>query len=56
MRAARYWGKEDIRVEDVPVPEIGPGEALIKVGYAGICGSDMWITAERIHGLRHPSS
>ncbi|HHV58215.1 MAG TPA: alcohol dehydrogenase catalytic domain-containing protein [Firmicutes bacterium] len=43
MRAARYWGKEDIRVEDVPVPEIGPGEALIKVGYAGICGSDMWI-------------
>ena len=43
MRAARFWGKEDIHLEEVPVPEIGHGEALIKVGYAGICGSDMWI-------------
>lgn len=43
MKALRYWGKEDVRFEDIPVPEIGPGEALVKVGYAGICGSDMWI-------------
>jgi (R,R)-butanediol dehydrogenase / meso-butanediol dehydrogenase / diacetyl reductase len=40
MRAAVYHGPGDVRVQDVPVPEPGPGEVLIKVGTAGICGSD----------------
>ncbi len=41
MLAARLYGKDDVRVEDVPDPAISPGEALLKVGCACICGTDM---------------
>jgi L-iditol 2-dehydrogenase len=41
MHAAVYHGKEDIRLETVPVPEIGPGEVLIRVHTCGICGTDL---------------
>lgn len=41
MRAAVYHGKEDVRLETVPVPEIGPGELLIRVHTCGICGTDL---------------
>ncbi len=41
MRAAVYHGKEDVRLETVPVPEIGPGEVLIRVHTCGICGTDL---------------
>lgn len=41
MRAARYYGPTDIRVEEVPVPDIGEDEVLVKVKSAGICGSDL---------------
>jgi L-iditol 2-dehydrogenase len=41
MRAAVYRGKDDVRVETVPVPQIGPGELLIKVHTCGICGTDL---------------
>lgn len=41
MLAAVYRGKNDIRLETVPVPEIGPGEILIKVHTCGICGTDL---------------
>jgi erythritol/L-threitol dehydrogenase len=34
-------GPRDYRVEEVPVPEPGPGEVLIEVGAVGICASDM---------------
>ncbi len=40
MRAAVLYGVGDIRVEDVPVPEPGPGEVLLSVGTVGICGTD----------------
>lgn len=43
MLAAVYHGPEDIRVEEVPRPEIGPDEALIKVLNANICGTDLRI-------------
>lgn len=43
MLAAVYYGKEDIRIMDVPQPEIGPGELLIKVLSASICGTDLRI-------------
>jgi 2-desacetyl-2-hydroxyethyl bacteriochlorophyllide A dehydrogenase len=45
MQAAIYYGKEDVRVENVPMPEIGPGEVLLRVRYTGICGTDMSIYA-----------
>lgn len=40
MRAAVYLGPGDVRIMATPVPEPGPGEVLIKVAAAGICGSD----------------
>jgi 2-desacetyl-2-hydroxyethyl bacteriochlorophyllide A dehydrogenase len=41
MQAAVYHGPRDIRVEDVPMPEIGGGELLVRVKACGICGSDL---------------
>jgi L-iditol 2-dehydrogenase len=41
MRAALLYGKEDLRIEDVPVPEIGPGEILLKVKASAVCGTDI---------------
>ena len=41
MRAAVYRGKDDDRLETVPVPEIGPGELLVRVHTCGICGTDL---------------
>jgi L-iditol 2-dehydrogenase len=36
-----YYSNEDIRVEEVPTPKIGPGELLLRVEASGICGSDV---------------
>src|SRR6266571_2073707 len=41
MQAAVYRGKDDVRLETVPVPEIGPGEVLLRVHTCGICGTDL---------------
>lgn len=41
MRAGVYREKGVVRVEDVPVPEVGEGEVLIKVAACGICGTDI---------------
>lgn len=43
MKAARYYGIHDIRCEQIDKPSCGEKEALIKVSYAGICGSDLHI-------------
>ena len=41
MQAAVYRGVNDVRLETVPVPEIGAGELLIRVHTCGICGTDL---------------
>jgi (R,R)-butanediol dehydrogenase/meso-butanediol dehydrogenase/diacetyl reductase len=41
MRAAVYHGPRDIRIEQVAVPEPGPGQLLVEVSRNGICGSDL---------------
>src|SRR5579863_6844028 len=41
MRAGVYRGKGIVRVEEVPVPEVGDGEVLIKVAACGVCGTDI---------------
>jgi L-iditol 2-dehydrogenase len=41
MQAAVYRGKDDVRLETVPVPRIGVGEVLIRVHTCGICGTDL---------------
>jgi L-iditol 2-dehydrogenase len=43
MLAAVYHGPQDLRVEEVPVPEIGAGELLLSVRSASICGTDLRI-------------
>lgn len=47
MRAALFHGGTDIRVQEVATPVPGPGEVLVRVRAAGICGSDL-------HGYRNP--
>jgi len=41
MRAGVYRDKGVVHVEEVPVPEVGEGEVLIKVAACGICGTDI---------------
>ncbi len=41
MKAAVYLGVNDVRLEEVPVPEIGAGEILVRVHTCGICGTDL---------------
>jgi L-iditol 2-dehydrogenase len=41
MKAAVYRGVNDVRLEEVPVPEIGLGEILVRVHTCGICGTDL---------------
>lgn len=41
MKGAVYYGPRDIRLEDLPTPEPGPGELLIEVARNGLCGSDL---------------
>ena len=49
MQAVVYRGVNDMRVETVPVPVIGPGELLVKVATCGICGTDL----KKIHTGSH---
>ena len=41
MLAAVYRGVNDVRLETVPVPQIGPGELLLRVHTCGVCGTDL---------------
>jgi L-iditol 2-dehydrogenase len=41
MQAAVYRGRDDVRLETVPVPEIGAGELLVRIHTCGICGTDL---------------
>jgi L-iditol 2-dehydrogenase len=49
MRVARWYNNRDVRVEEMPVPQIGPGEMLVRVVASGICGSDVmeWYRLDR---------
>lgn len=40
MRAVLFEGQEQLRVADVPRPECGPGEVLLRIAACGICGGD----------------
>jgi L-iditol 2-dehydrogenase len=41
MKAVVYRGRGDLRVEELPVPEPGPGEMLVRVDACGICPTDL---------------
>lgn len=40
MKAAMFYGPKDVRLEDVPVPEIGPRDVRVKVAFGLTCGTD----------------
>jgi len=41
MKGAVYYGKEDVKIQDVPIPSYTDSEVLVKVAYCGICGTDL---------------
>ncbi len=49
MRVASWYNNRDVRIEEMPVPDIGPDELLMKVIASGICGSDVmeWYRLDR---------
>lgn len=50
MKALYIHGKEDIRVENVAIPEPSEGEIRLRMAYAGICGSDLHYYFEGANG------
>jgi len=49
MRVAMWYNNRDVRIEEMPVPQIGSGELLVRVEASGICGSDVmeWYRLDR---------
>ncbi len=45
-----YYSNNDVRLEEMPTPQIGPGELLLKVAASGICGSDVmeWYRRDKV--------
>jgi 2-desacetyl-2-hydroxyethyl bacteriochlorophyllide A dehydrogenase len=41
VQAATFYGPRDFRIEELPDPAPGPGEAVVRVRSAGICGGDL---------------
>ncbi len=50
MKVGMYYSNRDVRIEEVEIPKIGPGELLVKVMASGICGSDVleWYRIDRV--------
>jgi len=58
MKAARYYGYKDIRVEEIAVPEVPAGCVRVRVAWAGICGTDrheytgpVWVPINKPHRI-----
>ena len=51
MRAVRIHAKQDMRSEEVPSPEPAGGQVRLRVGYVGICGSDLHYYADGAAGV-----
>ncbi len=49
MNAAVLYGKEDVRIERVPLPEVGPGEMVVRVHAALTCGTDLKVFRRGYH-------
>jgi L-iditol 2-dehydrogenase len=49
MSAAVLYGREDVKVEDVPVPGVGPGEARMRIRAALTCGTDLKVYRRGYH-------
>jgi (R,R)-butanediol dehydrogenase/meso-butanediol dehydrogenase/diacetyl reductase len=51
VRAVRWHGAGDLRIETVEVPPPSAGEVLVQVGYCGVCGSDLHEIADGPHAI-----
>ncbi len=51
MMAAVLYGKEDLRMEKVPLPQAGPGELVLRVGAALTCGTDLKVYRRGYHAM-----
>ena len=51
MLAAVYRGVDDVRCEEIAIPQIGPGELLVRIDTCGVCGTDL----KKIHTNSHPA-
>jgi len=49
MTAAVLYGKEDVKIEKVPIPRVGDGEVLVKVQVALTCGTDLKVYLRGYH-------
>lgn len=49
MKAVKYCGVGQLEYIDIPKPTVQAGQALVKIIYCGICGTD-------IHAYSHPGS
>lgn len=49
MQAAVLHGREDVRIEDVPIPNVAPGELIVRVGAALTCGTDLKVFRRGYH-------
>ncbi len=49
MKAAVLYGKEDVRIEEVDVPRLGPGEVLLRTRVALTCGTDVKVYRRGYH-------
>ena len=45
-----YYSNKDLRIEEMPIPKIGPGELLLRVVASGVCGSDVmeWYRLDKV--------
>lgn len=50
MRTLAIHGRDDLRIEDRPIPEPGPGEVRLRIAFVGICGSDLHYYFEGANG------
>ena len=50
MRVLMYYSNNDVRLEEMPIPQIGSGELLLNVAASGICGSDVmeWYRRDKV--------
>jgi L-iditol 2-dehydrogenase len=49
MTAAVLYGKRDVRIEQVPIPRVGPGEVLVRIKAALTCGTDLKVYRQGFH-------
>ncbi|MCL6464680.1 MAG: alcohol dehydrogenase catalytic domain-containing protein [Acidobacterium ailaaui] len=56
MTAAVLYGKEDLRIERLPIPSAGPGEIVVRIAAALTCGTDLKVYRRGYHAkmLRPP--